>query len=113
MPEEKQIKQRTLLQNRSLHLTFSELAKILNEYGLNCDDKIINIDVPWSGENVKNIIWRPVQQALLGKSSTTELSTTDIDKVFDIIVKAVAEKTGEVLEWPSIQSIMDKQIWHE
>ena len=113
MPEEKQIKQRTLLQNRSLHLAFSQMAKILNEYGLNSDDKIIDIDIPWSCETVKEMLWRPVQQALLGKSSTTELSTTDIDKVFEVIVKAVAEKTGEVLEWPSMEAIMAKEIWNE
>jgi hypothetical protein len=32
---------------------------------------------------VKEYLWRPLQKAILGKQSTTELTTKEIDKVFD------------------------------
>jgi hypothetical protein len=37
------------------------------------------------------------------------MTTTDIDKIFEIIVKAVGEKTGAVLQWPSISTLINEQ----
>ena len=100
---------RTALQNRSLHLMFKQLAELLNTYGLKCDDKIIDIDVPWSAVSVKENIWRPVQKAFSGKESTTELSTTDIDDIFKVIINSVSQRTGENLQWPSVESLINEQ----
>jgi len=102
-------KLRTIHQNKALHKMLSELANTLNEYGINYEQLIISADIPWSPEMTKDLIWRPVMKAYCGKKSTTEMTTTDIDKIFEIIVKAVGEKTGAVLQWPSISTLINEQ----
>lgn len=102
------MKQRTLQQNKALHKLFEQTAKMLNENGLDMR-AVINpeIDILWSAYTVKEHLWRPVQMAYLGKKSTTKLSTADLDKIYDIINKALAERTG--LSLPPFPSI-DEQL---
>lgn len=54
-------KQRTYLQNRSLHLFFTELANALNEAGLDMR-KTLNpdVEIPWNSQSVKEHLWRPI-----------------------------------------------------
>jgi len=58
-------------------------------------------DIPWTAENIKNHIWRPVQDIFLDKKSTTELTTSDIDRIYDIINKRLGEKFGVHVDFPS------------
>lgn len=106
----KTYKQRTLTQNAALHVYFELIADALNDAGLDMR-KVLKpgIDIPWSSETVKNYIWRPVQQAQLGKISTTELTTVEIDKVFNTINRYLGEKFGVHEPWPSINELMFKK----
>ena len=68
-------KPRTDAQNKSLHLFCKILAGNLNAAGL--DMRLVlkpGYSIPWSGDSVKEHLWRPIQQAMLNKKSTTELS---------------------------------------
>lgn len=94
-------KTRTLTQNRAIHLLFTQIVDTLNEHGL--DMRVVlkpEIDIPWTTETVKDYIWRPIQKALLRKESTTELTTQDIDKVYDGINKFLGEKHGLHFPFP-------------
>ena len=105
-----QEKQRTLKQNNALHLMFEMLAEQLNEAGLDMRKTLKpSIDISWSKESVKDYLWRPVQEALVGKKSTTELTTKDIDKVFGTLNRHLGEKFGIELEFPSVEEVMRKQ----
>lgn len=100
--------QRTLKQNRALHKFFAILAKELNESGL--DMRVVlkpEVDIPWSTETVKEYLWRPLQKIQLLKSSTTELSTKDIDEVFDTLNRLLGEKFGKHIDFPSIESAIN------
>jgi hypothetical protein len=100
---------RTLKQNRALHLMFDHLSKELNDAGLDMKRTLKpEIDIPWSDRTVKEFIWRPVMEAQLGKKSTTELTTKDIDMVFTTINKHLGEKFGIEIEFPSIEILMSK-----
>lgn len=102
--------QRTPAQNRALHKYFTMLADEMNAAGL--DQRAVlkpEIDIPWTTESVKEQIWRPLQKIQLGKDSTTELSTTDIDKILDTITKHLGEKFGLTVEFPSIEALMNKE----
>lgn len=104
---EKTYPQRTKLQNKSLHVLFRQLADELNSAGLDMRRTLkpeVNID--WTPSNVKNYLWRPVQQAQLGKQSTTQLTTVEIDAVFDTINRHLGEKFGLEIEFPSIESMI-------
>lgn len=66
------------------------------------------VEIPWSTVTVKEFIWRPVQKAQLTKKSTTELTTTEIDQVFDTIARHLGTKFGIALEFPSIATLIEK-----
>lgn len=94
--------QRTLRQNASLHKYFELLARELNESGYDMKRTLKpGIDIPWSPDTVKEYLWKPIQNAQLMKESTTELTTKDIDIVYDTLNRHLAEKTGVHVEFPS------------
>lgn len=98
-------KRRTLKQNRALHKMFEILAHDLNECGLDMKKTLKpEIDIPWTKEAVKEYLWRPVMKAQLGKGSTTEMSTKDIDAVFETIIRHLSSKFGFSTDFPSIES---------
>lgn len=107
-------KQRTNQQNRSLHLYFTHLAEKLNEAGLDMRKTLKpEIEIPWSGKSVKEYLWRPIMKAQIGKESTTELTTKEIDEVFDVINRHLSEKFGLTVEFPSNESLMLKDLTNE
>lgn len=97
---------RTDLQNNSLHLYFTLLAEKLNAGGFDMR-KVIreDIDIPWSAYSVKENLWRPVQEAQLGKKSTTELNTKEIDLIYDTVNRAIGTRTGISIPFPSIEQV--------
>jgi len=93
--------QRTEKQNRALHKFFTQLAEVLNDAGL--DQRTVlkpNIQIPWSPESIKENLWRPVQEVYLGKRSTTELDTKDINAIYDIINRHLGERFGVFVDFP-------------
>lgn len=110
MEYEKPDKKRTLQQNRALHLYFGMLAETLNDAGL--DMRVIlkpEVSIPWSKNTIKEYIWRPIQNAQLGKKSTTELKTNEINLVWETINRHLSEKFGVTEPFPSIEEIMESQ----
>lgn len=100
---------RTTRQNSALHLMFTQLADELTRAGLDMKKTLKpEIDIHWTPESVKEYMWRPIQVALLNKKSTTELTTREIDQVFDIICKHLGEKFGITIEFPSIETLINK-----
>lgn len=99
------INQRTLQQNRSLHLYFTLLAEELNQAGYDMKRTLKpSVDIPWTPENVKEYLWRPLQQAYLNKESTTELTSDQIDKVYEVLNRHLGETTGVSVSFPSEHS---------
>lgn len=79
------------------------LADELNTNGL--EMKVVlkpEYELWWNGTSVKNHLWKPLQQAMYGKRSTTELTTAEVDKVFQQIQKIIGEKFHLELQFPSI-----------
>jgi hypothetical protein len=103
MPPEKQ---RTVQQNKALHLYFEIIAEKLNDAGLDMRAVLKpNIEIPWTKESVKDHLWRPVQELYLKKDSTTELTTDEITKVYEVLNRFLAEKHGISQEFPSIENL--------
>ena len=107
MSNKNEYKQRTLAQNRALHVLFRLLAEELNEKGLDMRKTLKpEVDIPWSTNSVKEYLWKPIQQAQLGKESTAELTTKEIDEVFDTINKHLGERLSVHIPFPSIESVL-------
>lgn len=105
--------QRTALQNRSLHKYFRQLADVLNEHGLD-QRKVLKetVDIPWTPQAIKEQIYRPIMKAQLGKTSTADQTTVEIDQVFDTITRHLGEKFGIHVPFPSIESLIMNQRIH-
>lgn len=106
-------KKRTNLQNRALHIYFQMLANALNDSGLDMK-KVLKpeVDIPWNKDTVKNYLWRPIQKAQIGKESTTELTTKEIDLIFNTLNRHIA-KFGIHEPFPSIEYIILEIQIHE
>lgn len=103
-------KQRTLRQNRALHLMFTQLADKLTDAGLDMKKTLKpEVEIRWDGRMVKEYLWRPIMKAQLGKDSTTEMTTTEIDKVFETINLHLGRKFGIDLEFPSIETMLNQE----
>ena len=105
MPE---LKKPTLTdrQRRSLHLWLTRLADQLNLAGLD-QRKVLkpSVSIPWTQEAAKEQLWRPIQQAMFEKRSTTELSKTEVGKVEEVLARHLAERFGiEVPVWPHYEN---------
>jgi len=94
--------QRTLKQNKSLHKYFAMLADALNSAGL--DMRVVlkpGVEIPWTEDSVKNHLWRPIQRIVTDDiESTADLSTTDVDAIFQVVSRHIAEKHGVSVPFP-------------
>jgi hypothetical protein len=87
------------------------LADELNDRGLDMRKTLKpGVEIPWTGDSVKEYLWRPIQQAQLNKKSTTELTTKEIDAVFDTINRHIGEKFGLFVPFPSIDEVINEKV---
>lgn len=95
-------KQRTLTQNRALHLFCQWLADTLNEAGYDMRRTLReDVDVPWTQASVKEYLWRPIQEAMTQKESTTEITTLEPTAIHSVLSRHLAQKLGvQCPEWP-------------
>ena len=95
---------RTERQNSALHLFLTQLADTLNAAGYTVNLVLQKkVDLDWTLNSAKELLWRPAMQALTGKTSTTEMDKLeDINSVYDHLNRHISERFGiEVPPWPS------------
>ena len=105
---EKQEKKRTIQQNKAIHVLFDSISKALNEAGLDVVATLEHgVDISWSPSMVKELLWKGIQKIQVGKASTTELNTKEIDLIFDTLNRYLALK-GLHVDFPSIETVMNE-----
>jgi hypothetical protein len=94
--------QRTITQNKAMHKYFELLASELNDAGLTMR-KVLKpeIDIDWTPEAVKSYLWKPIQDALYQKNSTTELNRKQVSLVFETLNRHLGTKLGIHVPFPS------------
>jgi hypothetical protein len=104
------MQQRTTQQNKALHKMFSIMAETLNNCGLDMRKTLKpEISISWSPQSIKEYLWRPVMRAQTGKRSTTEMTTKEVNDVYETISRHLAEKFGVDIPFPSIEEIRLQQ----
>jgi hypothetical protein len=99
-------KQRSLTENRCLHLYCTQLADALNDAGLDFRQTIKDgVDVPWTPELAKDYLWRPIQKAITGKDSTTKPERGQYGEIYDVLNRHISGKMGVYVAWPSKESM--------
>ena len=110
MPEEK--KPRTTRQNKALHLYFSMLADALNEAGLDMKKTLKpEVQISWTKNSIKEYLFRPVMKAMTVKKSTTELTTDEVTKMYDVLNNHLGTKLGIYVEFPTDQEVEARKIF--
>jgi len=99
-------KQRSLNQNAALHLLFQQISIDLNDAGLDVMTTLKHdAEIPWNAGRVKELMWKPLQEAVLRTRSTTRLSKTDVDDVYNVLNRYLGERFGIHVPFPSIESM--------
>jgi len=82
-------------QNKSIHVDCTLIADKLNDAGLGIKE-VITIDVPWTMENVKNLLFKRIMLRMFNKKSTTKLdkNTGEIDKIHDVLMRELGQEHG-------------------
>jgi hypothetical protein len=93
----------TRQQQKSLHLYYQLLADSLNDSGWTIQKFLKHaVEINWTKDLVKELLWRPIQKMLVQKSSTTKLDKTqEIDLIYDHITRHVGELCGVHVAWPN------------
>lgn len=98
-------KQRTKRQNSALHVFCGLLADLLNASGLD-RRKVLKpeIEIPWDLKSVKEDLWKPIQEAVIHKESTTEADRTEYTRVYEVLAHHMATKLNVTIpDWPRKQ----------
>jgi len=100
---------RTNDQNAALHLWFDWVATTLNDAGYGVQAILKEtVELQWTPEQVKEILWKSVQKPLFKLESTKELSKVgQIDLVYDHLVRFLGEEPF-CIEVPPFPSNPDK-----
>lgn len=93
---------RTLQQNKALHALFTELSNELNDRGITIQKFLGNaVEIDFTPKLVKELIWKPLQEFLTGKDSTTKLDKTeDIGLIYDHLNRNLGELYNIFVEFP-------------
>ena len=95
---------RTLQQNRSLHKYLELLAEELDKEGHSLSEIVEKIDLAEirpTKENLKVNVWHPIQQAMYGTTSTKDLTTAQVDRVYEAVNKFIGEQFHIHIPFPS------------
>jgi hypothetical protein len=103
-------KQRTIQQNKALHKFCQLLADELNAKGHGMKFVLESLgreqDIPWTMPAVKEHLWKPVQKAIAGKESTTELNTIDPTPIHQSLMHVLNQAIDggvDYIDWPSLR----------
>ena len=95
--------QRTLSQNAALHKYFELLANALNDAGYDVGTTI-KVPVDFTKDTVKEYMAKPIMTALHpDKESTTELTTVEVNEIYEHLNRLTAEKFGIGIPFPSYE----------
>ena len=105
-------KNRTIKQNRALHLLFKHIAIELNRLGLTFNYtglKGLEMEMPYTESLVKETIWRPIQITMFEIESTIDLITSQINSILDVLTKFFGDR-GVQINFPSKIDLIAKEF---
>jgi hypothetical protein len=102
--DDKQPIQRTSTQNKAIHVYLEMVARELSNQGQTLQGVVKQIawtEITPTKQAIKEVLWRPVMEIVTGKKSTTELTTAEVSKVYEIISMFLAKNFSIDLPFPS------------
>lgn len=103
---------RTIPQNSSLHLWLTQMATEMNDAGLTnrkvWEKMAESFDIPVTMEMLKDIA-QNVSFDMFKKKHTSELTTIEMQKLYETLNSAFGQSVGVSIPWPSRESLSDGQ----
>ena len=94
-------------QNNAMHLWFRQLAQELNDAGHTMPHPFDNeFELSFTELRVKEILFRPIIEAMYGKSSTSKLTSKELGNAAEELIRYLSEHKGVYVPWP--QSMKDE-----
>jgi hypothetical protein len=92
----------TRTQQNALHLYLEHVALELNNAGWTIQKLLEHtIEINWTKNLAKELLWRPVQKMLKDKESTTQLDKIEPSEVYEHLNRYLSEICGIHVPWPS------------
>lgn len=77
------------------------LAEELNNSGQDMRKTLKpEIEIPWTMENIKNLMFKPIIKAMYDVDSTKDLDTKQISEAYEVLNRHTATKLGVSVTWP-------------
>ncbi len=92
-----QQEQRSKPQNSALHSCLRRLANGLNNAGYGIAHPLKpDLEIPYTEQNCKELLLRPIIEAMYSKSSTAALTKHEVSRSMDVLLNRISELTGVV-----------------
>lgn len=93
---------RTTQQNNALHKYLRLVAAALRDAGIDARKFFKpSVEIPVTMEMLKEDAWHPIQLAVVGKESTADLERSEINKVYEVFDRHLAQRHGVHVPFPS------------
>jgi hypothetical protein len=103
------MKQRTTQQNKSLHKWYELVSEELNNAGYSVMKTLRHdVEIDWNATLFKELMWRPIQKAVTKKGSTAELSSGELQIVWETINRHLGQKLGIHTPFPSLEVMLEQ-----
>ena len=78
---------RTEQQQKAIEVYCHAVAEACNTKGLDMVEVLSKkaVEIPWTQYMVKELIFKKIEFAMLGKVSTTQLETTEVSNIYDVM----------------------------
>lgn len=83
----------------------------MNEDGITIDLLVDDLFEVYPTPQIIKQLWKNIQTRMYGDTSTTELTTEKINKIYDVFNKKLSEQFGIYVPWPCQESIADAQLY--
>ena len=97
-------------QRKALHLWCEHIAYALTDAGYDDMRTIIKVPISPTKGYVKKEMIKPVMRALYPDlTSTEQLETEEINVLYDVINRAIAERFGIHIPFPSLETLAESK----
>ena len=110
---------RTDQQRKAIEVYCRELAEALNDggYSVNAVMKVKKMEVPWTQDMVKELLFKHAMMTMYGHTSTKDLKIDEVDKVYRTVDRHMNEYFHVSVEFPSEEYLQrleaDRKFYEE
>jgi len=103
------MKQRTTQQNRALYKFYELVSEDLNNAGYSVLKTLRHdVEIDWNATLFKELMWKPIQKAITKKNSTADLTSGELQIIYDTLNRHLGEKLKIHTPFPSLESMIEQ-----